>query len=442
MRFASSVALGGPSGIDWPRWLWISLGLHGLALTALSVTQWQAATPLSPEMLTRIRASAQRAQHVQMQRKLEALEQIQRELASDGSSKPPSPEQVAAEDAALSRDPKLMLERAKAIAARIERRDQEQRALDLARKTGQPLAKAIEQVQHADAARAASAPRPSGDANRQMSELAAHARQTLASQRQHAELGGATQGPPGHGVGKGHADPLANGAPLAHGDASGTSRTVVYAPGAWNSPLLEDSAFLDLRDYGPMMPTPALDAAHLALGAGRTIGAGGVLANRVFLDSWYIIGPFAGYGARSVEVVYEPERGVDLDAAYVGKNGMPLEWRYVAGNVYPLVPPQRAENAVFYAYTQIRVDHDMNVWFNVGADDDSKMWVNDDLVWSSNQGDKPWYHRPFYALSDEIAQYNLVEGRVRVHLHQGANRVLFKLYNGIDLTFLAVVVTP
>jgi len=446
------------AGIDWPRFAWASLGLHGLVLVAVAFYEWHTPTPLSPEMLTRMQASVQRAHRVQMQRKLEALEQMQRELAHEGEgdakTREQTPEQIAekhaAQDASLSQDPKLMLERAKAIALRVDEHDRQLRAQALASKTGLPLAKALEQVKQADAAQAASAPRPSGDPSRQINDLTAHVRQTLAGERQRAAQAGDQDRQDGTGgrggqtvrsVGHGNADAFAKGRQQA-GDAGGASRAGVYTPGAWGSPLLDDFSFFDQRDYGPMLPTHAVDTAHLALGTGRTIGAGGVFANRVFVDSWYLIGPFGGYGARSHDVVFEPERGVDLDAVYVGKNGIPLEWRYVPGNAYPIVPPQRAENAVFYAYTEIRVDEDMNVWFNVGSDDDSKVWVNDELVWSSNSGDKPWYRKPFYALHDEMRQYNLVEGRVRVHLHSGANPVLFKLYNGIDLMFLSVVLTP
>jgi hypothetical protein len=45
-------------------------------------------------------------------------------------------------------------------------------------------------------------------------------------------------------------------------------------------------------------------------------------------------------------------------------------------------------------------------------------------------------------LDERIAAYNLVEVRRRVTLHAGRNTLLFKLYNGIDLMFLSVVITP
>ena len=104
-------------------------------------------------------------------------------------------------------------------------------------------------------------------------------------------------------------------------------------------------------------------------------------------------------------------------------------------------PISPAEDAVFYAWTKLRVDRDTTVWLDIGADDDSRLWLNDTLVWASGDQDKAWYHRPFHALGPAIAAYDLVEGRRRVTLHAGRNTLLFKLYNGIDLMFLSVVIT-
>ncbi len=89
----------------------------------------------------------------------------------------------------------------------------------------------------------------------------------------------------------------------------------------------------------------------------------------------------------------------------------------------------------------MRVERDTVVWLDIGADDDSKLWVNDSLVWVSGDADKAWYQRPFTQLGVQIATYDLVEGRRRVVLHAGSNTLLFKLYNGIDLMFLSVVMT-
>lgn len=119
-----------------------------------------------------------------------------------------------------------------------------------------------------------------------------------------------------------------------------------------------------------------------------------------------------------------------------------LEWNYQSSARYPYVPQPRVENAVYYAYTEVFLDKAQAVWLNIGADDDSKLWLNDELVWVSGSETKPWYQQPFYALTTELAQLNLVEGQRRVRLNAGRNTLLFKLYNGIDLMFFSVVLTP
>ena len=78
----------------------------------------------------------------------------------------------------------------------------------------------------------------------------------------------------------------------------------------------------------------------------------------------------------------------------------------------------------------------------IGADDDSKMWFNDRLVWiSSRVDDKPWYRQPFYRQRTALATRNLSEGQRKLHFHKGRNTILFKLYNGVNLMFYSVVLS-
>ena len=60
-------------------------------------------------------------------------------------------------------------------------------------------------------------------------------------------------------------------------------------------------------------------------------------------------------------------------------------------------------------------------------------------AWTSDDRDKLWYHVPYFKLSGALANYALTEVSVRVRLHAGPNRLLFKLYNGVDLMFFNVV---
>jgi hypothetical protein len=205
---------------------------------------------------------------------------------------------------------------------------------------------------------------------------------------------------------------------------------------------MSSEGFSDQRRYGEFLAPPVVDAAAVRTGAGRTLGRGGSYANRIYLNTWYVIGPFAGRGRDSIETVYPPERGLDLDAVYYGKNDEAVRWVWQQDADYPFVPRPRAESAVYYAYTEVMVEEDTDMWMHIGGDDDTKLWFNERLVWTSGDGDKPWYRQPFYTLDTQMALLNLTEGQRKLHFHKGRNTILLKLYNGTNLMFFSVVLTP
>ena len=186
---------------------------------------------------------------------------------------------------------------------------------------------------------------------------------------------------------------------------------------------------------------PRVDAATLRTAAGRVFGAGGAYAERVYLDTWYVIGPFAGKGDESMQAAYPPEDDVDLDAAYPGPEGRTLTWQFTSRGFYPFIPPDRRDDSVYYAWTELRVDEDRDVWLSIAADDDSMMWLDERLVWVGAPGDKPWYHPPYYLRDELVGSLALAEGRRRVHLDAGVHRLLFKLVEGDERAFFSVVVS-
>jgi hypothetical protein len=198
--------------------------------------------------------------------------------------------------------------------------------------------------------------------------------------------------------------------------------------------------FVDRRRYGAYVAAPAIDRANLKMAAGNVIGKGGVLANRIWINRWYMIGPFDGEGPWTLKKVYPPEQLVDLDAIYLGRANRPVAWQYVNAGAYPFVPTPSAENAVFYGYTEIVMDEARDLWVTIGADDDSSMWFNNRLVWASGDADKPWYRTHFRNLTGDIAHMNLSEGRRKLHFKKGRNTILFKLYNSSGAMFFSVVI--
>jgi hypothetical protein len=179
-------------------------------------------------------------------------------------------------------------------------------------------------------------------------------------------------------------------------------------------------------------------------GSARLLGAGGEFSNRVYVNSWYLIGPFPGKHGKDMfnNDSYPPEQAVVLDAAYRGKDGRFLTWRYFHAASYPLVPPDIVEDSVYYGYTEMMMDKDRDMTMWLGADDDAQVWVNDQLVWKGGNVNKQWFFDAvFNSGVDYSTAYNLNEGKVPVHFTKGRNKLFFKLSNGPNKGFLSMVLT-
>jgi hypothetical protein len=197
------------------------------------------------------------------------------------------------------------------------------------------------------------------------------------------------------------------------------------------------------RRYDGQLRAPAINDSQLRLGTGNALGPGGALANRVYVDRWYVIGPFHAPNADSMHKAFPPEQWVDLDGVYLGKGQRVLRWQYVSSAAYPLTPPDYAEQAIYYGHTEITSDRARTVWMALGADDDAKLWVNDQLVWVSGNQRKAWYTQGgVQSLKTDIRAFNLIEERRRVHLRKGRNTLLFKLYNSPLDVFFSLVIEP
>jgi hypothetical protein len=250
------------------------------------------------------------------------------------------------------------------------------------------------------------------------------------------EAAGRNGGIGGHGSGTAPQAARAQ-APTGPADARGLAAVRIAGSSLDLTGYAEDGHHEFVRVASP----PRADLATLHTAAGRVFGPGGTYAERVYLDTWYVIGPFAGKGEESLQAGYPPEDGVDLDAAYPGPEGRTLTWQFTSRGFYPFIPPDRRDDSVYYAYTELRLDEDRDVWLSIAADDDSMMWLDERLVWVGAPGDKPWYHPPYYLRDELVGSLALVEGQRRVHLDAGVHRLLFKLYNKDDRTFFSVVLS-
>ena len=374
--------------------------------------------------------------------------------------------------------PEEMLERARELSRDIDALDEEIRAEELAALLGEdalpqipapmpapsaalespaaaPKAAPIEEAgavdddagRHEPLMQAAVTPE---SAAREVAALEARARETLAKRQLRLEArANGVQVQMHSAKGEGSADGIAPSPGSGDGADAALSAEIAQFIGAGEGTGIDprtpattySNAGFFGRGYGEI---PPVDATDLVLGRGRMFGAGGEYASRVYLNSWYIIGPFPGrHGAGLFDnPSHPPEQAVLLDAVYYGKDNRLLRWRYVTAQSYPLVPPDSVEDSVYYGYTEVFVDEacDLIAW--IGVDDDVQIYMNDRLVWRGGNIDKQWYFdEVFRSGTTYLRDYNRTEDRRLLHFNKGRNRIFFKLSNGPNYPFLSLVLT-
>ena len=135
----------------------------------------------------------------------------------------------------------------------------------------------------------------------------------------------------------------------------------------------------------------------------------------MFVDDWYVVGPFPNPARRNIDTKFPPESVVDLDATYPGKDGRLLRWRFVQATQAAIHPPDEQPYAIYYAFTTLWFDEERDAWIAVGSDDFSKLWINGLPVWASGLIQKTWKPN---------------EGYRKVHFRRGLNRLLYRVENG------------
>ena len=399
---------------------------------------------------TQVAASVQATVQARMARRVDDLRKI-KELLEQSANRTPAPP-ASAETAA---QPDRMLKEAREMSRAIDELGRELKAEELARLTDKTEEEARAEVD----AEAPSDPAPdggeSGDPAAELAGLESKARAVLAARA--AQLARERDGVQVMGTG--------TGTGIGNGSASGQGHALDGPPpGAMTRTAEEIARFMREgaepetektsqvyrnrgRDLfaGGRGVVPGVDPAQMAKGRGRTFGAGGQYANRIYLNSWYMIGPFQGNHGEGLfnNPRYPPEDAVLLDAVYYGKDKRPVKWEYVNAARYPLVPRVEEENAVYYGYTEVFMDRerDMLVW--VGADDDASVKVNDRLIWKGGTAGKRWFYQSIYASKTTYQRdYNRTEGQRLVRFKKGRNTVFFKLSNGPTRLFFSMVLTP
>ena len=158
-----------------------------------------------------------------------------------------------------------------------------------------------------------------------------------------------------------------------------------------------------------------------------TAAGEGVPAEWMYVNSWYVIGPFPNPDRVNLRRKFPPESVIDLDAMYPGKDGKMLRWRFMQagstvstqdwrrGTKAEVVPEGWESYTIWYAYAEVVCDAPCERWIAVGSDDRSDVWVNDVPVWGS---------------SNQLKNWRVDEGFRRIRLQRGVNRILARIENG------------
>ena len=152
---------------------------------------------------------------------------------------------------------------------------------------------------------------------------------------------------------------------------------------------------------------------------GRKIMSEGTLSGAwMYIDTWYIIGPFPNPNREMIDYPYPPEAridtGIDLDARYEGWKGQPVQWRFRKSKEICILPHDPRDGAIWYAYSEVYADRDQKRICIFGSDDFGKAWVNGEPVYGSGTTPHPWIPDRAYK---------------PVRFRKGFNPILFKLEN-------------
>jgi hypothetical protein len=136
----------------------------------------------------------------------------------------------------------------------------------------------------------------------------------------------------------------------------------------------------------------------------------------VYPDSWYMIGPFSNERRTQINTRFPPEMLLDLDAIYAVGENAPVQWEFFQSDKPKISPAKIGSDTIFYFTTEIYSDRPRNLWLALGSDDQGICWINDQLIWISDNNLKS-------CQPDESFR--------KIYLEKGFNRILFRLENSI-----------
>lgn len=135
-----------------------------------------------------------------------------------------------------------------------------------------------------------------------------------------------------------------------------------------------------------------------------------------FVMQWHLVAPFDNTGTQGFDVAYPPEKQVDLQATYAGKEG-DIQWvRHETTDPYGVVDLNEVlgkhKGAIGYAYSEFISDRERDVELRLGCINGNKIWLNGQLLTANH----------VYHAGMEIDQY-----KATARLRPGRNQILLKI---------------
>ena len=236
-------------------------------------------------------------------------------------------------------------------------------------------------------------------------------------------------------------DNKSNGVPSKDGKAGGSMVATVgnagkkLGAGIGNSP--GDGDVYVLKEAHDNLPGLVPGNSLVASGD----GTGKAPGEWMYVNSWYVIGPFPNPRRVNIHREFPPESVIDLDASYVTDDGRTVRWQFAQAhnkeqphtwdtpsnaNLAEVVPGKAKPFSIWYGYAEVTVDEACDRWIAVGSDDRCDLWINDLKVWGSSDKHKTW---------------RLTEDYRRIHLKKGKNRILVRCENGINVMGWSVCIS-
>jgi hypothetical protein len=159
---------------------------------------------------------------------------------------------------------------------------------------------------------------------------------------------------------------------------------------------------------------------------GRKFSRNSARTGWLFIDTWYVMGPFENHGKIDFSNRHPPETHIDFDAEYIGKRGKKLTWQYVQSNVMRINPPDEQSNSTYYCFTEVWFEEETDMLLAVASDDAAKVWINDIVVWQDTG----------------LSSWQLDEGFRKVRFKKGFNTVLVRIENGPVVCYYSILLCP